>query len=164
MQNSGLPEAGDCVLSLPEEYLDSSTRYREIANLPPSDAGHDRIETHAKQRKDLSVKGFVELRSRVEEEGPQALDAFYRAAAALCEDQTAEWRELWHLGAEQASATTGAQILALDDRDLSYLDSGVLQVANLRVGSPRPGMCGRITNFDPEPSAGRSIGQAEARS
>ena len=151
MQNSGLPEAGDCVLSLPAEYLGSTARYREVANLPPPEAGRDRIEAHARQRKDLSVKGFVELRSRMELEGPQALDDFYRAAAAMTKDQIAEWKELWHLGAGYASATTGAQLDALEHGDLSHLDGAVVRQAQLRPGSPRPGMCGRITNFDPVP-------------
>jgi mannose-6-phosphate isomerase-like protein (cupin superfamily) len=158
MQNSGLSEAGDCVLSLPDEYFESPARYREVANLPPPDSGHDRIETHAGQRKDLSVKGFAELRSRVEREGPQALDDFYLAAAAICQDQIAEWRELWRLGAENASATTGAQLLALEHGDLSHLDRAVLQEAQLRAGSPRPGMCGRITNFDSAPRIITTVG------
>ena len=76
MQNSGLPEAGDCVLSLPEEYLGSRDRYREIANLPPPETGHDHIEDHARRRKDLSVKGFVELRSRMERAGHKLWTTF----------------------------------------------------------------------------------------
>ena len=155
MQNGGLPEAGDCVLSLPAGYLDSPDRYREVANLPPPDTGHDHIEAHARKRKDLSVAGFVELRTQVEQVGPQALDDFYRAAAALNEGQLAEWRELWRAGAQSATETTAAQIDALESSDLRYLETAVLQQAQLREGSPRPGMCGRITNFDvtPGPSA-----------
>jgi mannose-6-phosphate isomerase-like protein (cupin superfamily) len=155
MQNGGLPEAGDCVLSLPAGYLDSPDRYREVANLPPPDTGHDHIEAHARKRKDLSVAGFVELRTQVEHVGPQALDDFYRAAAALNKGQLAEWRELWRAGAQSATETTAAQIGALESSDLRYLETAVLQQAQLRAGSPRPGMCGRITNFDvtPGPSA-----------
>jgi mannose-6-phosphate isomerase-like protein (cupin superfamily) len=151
MQNGGLPEAGDCVLSLPAGFLESPTRYREVADLPPPDTGHDHIEAHARQRKDLSVAGFVELRTRVEQEGVQALDDFYRAAAELNQGQLAEWRELWRSGAHAASETTAAQISALETGDLRYLEKAVLQQAQLRAGSPRPGMCGRITNFDVVP-------------
>jgi mannose-6-phosphate isomerase-like protein (cupin superfamily) len=149
MQNGGLPEAGDCVLSLPDSYLKDSSSYRDVANLPAPQEGRDRVEAHAQRRKDLSVAGFVELRSKVEQEGPQALDEFYRRAAALTHDQLEEWRELWHNGAERAVATTGDQLRALEGGDLAHLQDGALREANPRAGSPRPGMCGRITNFDP---------------
>ncbi len=137
------------MLSLPHSYLEDSTSYREVANLPPPDEGRERVEAHAQRRKDLSVAGFVELRSRIEQEGPQALDEFYRSAAALTHDQLEEWRELWHNGAERAVATTGDQLRALESGDLAHLQDGALREANPRAGSPRPGMCGRITNFDP---------------
>ncbi len=153
MQNGGLSEAGDCILSFPHAYLESSVKYRGVANLPPPEVGRDGIEAHAKRRKDLSVAGFVELRQRVEQEGPQALDDFYRAAAALTNDQIEEWKALWHAGAQSAVATTEAQLGALERGDMSYLRDAALTEASLRAGSPRAGMCGRISNFDPVPAS-----------
>jgi hypothetical protein len=48
----------------------------------------------------------------------------------------------------EATETTGRQLAALRDDDLSHLTEGTLYVAEVRAGSPRAGMCGRITSFD----------------
>ena len=135
MQNGGLSEAGDCVLALPNDYLREPDRYREVVALPPNDMGSERVEAHARQRKDLSVQGFVELRSRFEQEGHSALDEFYLAASNLTKDQVAEWKELWHSGAERAAATTAVYLGALAQGDLSHLRSAVLQETQVRPGS-----------------------------
>jgi mannose-6-phosphate isomerase-like protein (cupin superfamily) len=148
MQNGGLPEAGDSILSFPQEYLADLSRYRQAADLPPIENGHDAVDAHAKVRRDLSVTGFVGLRARVEQDGPQALEHFYRDAAALIADDVDTWQDVWRNGAVQASATTGNQLEALHRGDLSYLGDATLHEAQQREGSPRAGMCGRITNFD----------------
>lgn len=148
MQNGGLSEAGDCVLALPNDYLREPDRYREVVTLPPNDMGSERVEAHARRRKDLSVQGFGELRVRFEQEGHSALDEFYLAASNLTKDQLAEWKELWHSGAARAAATTEVYLGALEQGDLSHLRSALLQETQVRPGSPRFGMCGRITNFD----------------
>jgi len=148
MQNGGLPESGDAILSFPEEYMKNPARYREAAQLPPIERGRDLVDAHAKMRKDLSVAGFLELRAGVERNGPAVLEAFYRDAAALVEDNFGHWTALWHEGAVRATATTGAQLEALQGSDLSHLTQGALYVTQVRLGSPRAGMCGRITNFD----------------
>jgi mannose-6-phosphate isomerase-like protein (cupin superfamily) len=148
MQNGGLPESGDCILSFPEEYLKDRGRYREAAELPPIERGEDAVDAHARRRRDLSVTGFVALRERLERDGFAALEDFYRAAAALVEDDRQDWKTVWQQGAVRATETTGAQLDALQAHELSYLSQGALHGAQVRAGSPRAGMCGRITNFD----------------
>jgi mannose-6-phosphate isomerase-like protein (cupin superfamily) len=148
MQNGGLPESGDCILSFPEEYLKDRARYREAVQLPPIELGRDVVDAAAKTRKDLSITGFVALRAAVERDGFAALEAFYRDAAALVEGDRDRWRELWQQGAVQATETTGSQLDELDGGDLSYLAQGALRMTEVRAGSPRAGMCGRITSFD----------------
>ena len=69
MQNGGLPESGDCILSFPEEYLKDRARYRAAVQLPPIENGRDRVDAAAKARKDLSITGFVALRAAVERDG-----------------------------------------------------------------------------------------------
>ena len=148
MQNGGLPESGDCILSFPEEYLKDRARYRAAVQLPPIEIGRDRVDAAAKARKDLSITGFVALRAAVERDGFAALEAFYRDAAALVDGDRGRWKELWQQGAVQATETTGNQLDALDGGDLSYLAQGALRMTEVRAGSPRAGMCGRITSFD----------------
>lgn len=54
MQNAGLPEAGDAVLTYPREFLDGPEAYRETTTVT------DHVE--ARQRRDLAVQGYLELR------------------------------------------------------------------------------------------------------
>jgi mannose-6-phosphate isomerase-like protein (cupin superfamily) len=148
MQNGGLPESGDCILSFPEEYLKDRARYLEAAGLPPIERGQAVVDAHAKARKDLSITGFVALREAIERDGTAALEAFYRDAAALVEGDRERWKGVWQEGAVRATDTTGSQLDALEAHDLSYLAQAGLHVAQVRAGSPRAGMCGRIISFD----------------
>jgi mannose-6-phosphate isomerase-like protein (cupin superfamily) len=156
MQNGGLPEAGDSILSLPDEYMKDRASYRQIADLPPIESGQDRVDAHALRRRDLSVSGFISLQARLERDGAEAMDTFYREAAAIIAGDVEEWQGLWNQGAKRASETTGRQLDSLVAGDLTYLADAMLHQANVRTGSPRAGMCGRITPFDP-PSSVQSV-------
>jgi mannose-6-phosphate isomerase-like protein (cupin superfamily) len=148
MQNGGLPESGDCILSFPEQYLKDRARYREAVALPPVEEGRELVDAAARRRKDLSITGFAALRQAMERDGFAALEAFYRDAAALVEGDRERWTSVWQQGAVQATETTGRQLAALERSDLSHLGEGALHLAQVRAGSPRAGMCGRITSFD----------------
>ncbi|WP_390897650.1 cupin domain-containing protein [Streptomyces justiciae] len=139
MQNSGLPEAGDAVLTLPPEYLTDPETYAAATTIP-ADAPEAERERIARARRDLALEGYRLLR---EAEGPEALAAFHRAAAALVRPRLAEWRERWRAGAAAAAAATEEQLDRLERGDLSHLADAV-------VRSEQPsergkfGMCGRL--------------------
>ncbi|MEU9328082.1 cupin domain-containing protein [Streptomyces canus] len=139
MQNSGLPEAGDAVLTLPPEYLTDPETYARATAIP-ADAPEEEQERVARARRDLALEGYRALR---EADGPQALTAFHRAAAALVRPRIAEWRERWRHGAEASAAATGAQLDWLERGDTPHL-------ADATVRSEQPaargkfGMCGRL--------------------
>ncbi|MCX4506126.1 cupin domain-containing protein [Streptomyces anulatus] len=142
MQNSGLPEAGDAVLTLPPRCLTDPDVYRAAATLP-GDAEEAVRERAARARRDLAVEGFLVLREAVEGGDPEPLAAFHRAAAALVRPRTPEWRGRWEKGAATAAAATADQLDALDRGDAGHL-------ADARVHAERPsahgrfGMCGRL--------------------
>lgn len=142
MQNSGLPEAGDAVLTLPPSCLADPDVYRAAATLP-GDAEEAVRERAARARRDLAVEGFLALREAVEGGDPEPLAAFHRAAAALVRPRTPEWRGRWEQGAAAAAAATAAQLDALDRGEAGHL-------ADARVHAERPsahgrfGMCGRL--------------------
>ncbi|MEI5032171.1 cupin [Streptomyces sp. S1A(2023)] len=142
MQNSGLPEAGDAVLTLPPRCLADPDVYSAAATLP-GDAAEDVQERAARARRDLAVEGFLVLREAVEGGDPEPLAAFHRAAAALVRPRTPEWRSRWEKGAATAAAATAAQLDALDRGEAGHL-------ADARVRAERPsargrfGMCGRL--------------------
>ncbi|MFC9636825.1 cupin domain-containing protein, partial [Streptomyces mirabilis] len=110
MQNNGLPEAGDAVLTLPPEYLTDPETYA-AATVIPADVPEAEQERVARSRRDLALEGYRALRAA---DGPEPLAAFHRAAAALVRPRLAAWRERWRRGAEAAAAATGEQLDRLE--------------------------------------------------
>ncbi|MFD5703467.1 cupin domain-containing protein [Streptomyces lasiicapitis] len=146
MQNSGLPEAGDAVLTLPPHLLADPATYRAAVALP-ADGTEQAKEDAARHRRDLAVEGFTALRAATESGDPEPLAAFHRAAAALVRPLTEAWRKRWQTGAAASAAATGAQLDALARGDASHL-------AHARVRAEQPaeqgrfGMCGRLDVYE----------------
>jgi len=143
MQNSGLPEAGDAVLTFPARVLDDPEAYAAAATLP---AGPGR-EAAVRARRDLAMEGYLELRDAVASGGPSALAALHGRAARLVQPKVAEWRATW-------DATVAAEV----ERTRRQLDElggglpGVLSAASVvRAtpvdGDPAFGMCGRLNTW-----------------
>jgi mannose-6-phosphate isomerase-like protein (cupin superfamily) len=134
MQNSGLPEAGDAVLTLPPELLADRETYERAVAAP------------VRARRDLAVEGFVELRRRTEAGDASALDAFYAAAAALTRPQLGAWRERWRRGAAAVAERTGREIDALAAGDHSHLRAATVARAE-RPPQDTLGMCGYLAPY-----------------
>ncbi|MBV7700261.1 cupin domain-containing protein [Streptomyces sp. TRM70350] len=139
MQNSGLPEAGDAVLTLPPHYLTDPETYAR-ATVIPADAPEEEQERVARARRDLALEGYRALRAA---EGPEALAAFHRAAAALVRPRIAEWRERWRQGAEAAAAATAVQLDALERGESPHLADAVVR-SEQPAARGKFGMCGRL--------------------
>ncbi|MET8095444.1 cupin [Streptomyces sp. NPDC005236] len=143
MQNGGLPEAGDAVMTLPPRYLTDPGIYA-AATVLPTDASEEERARRARARRDLALEGY---RALLDADGPEPLAAFHRAAAALVGPRLAEWRERWLRGAGAAAAATGDQLDRLERGDLSHLAE-----AAVRAGQPsargRFGMCGRLDVYE----------------
>jgi hypothetical protein len=146
MQNAGLPEAGDSVLTFPPGHLADPATYRALATLPDPAAGEPGSPAGAaRRRKDLAVEGFIQLREEVAALGPKALEKFYAAAAALVRDAVPAWRTRWEAGPLAAAVRTGEQLSLLAGR----------RQGRLTVISPPPergyGMCGRLATYPAYP-------------
>ncbi|MGH3157219.1 MAG: cupin domain-containing protein, partial [Streptosporangiaceae bacterium] len=105
MQNAGLPEHGDAVLTFPPDVLADPAAYARAASLdggPPAD--------EARRRRDLAIAGYLALRDQVAKEGPAALDPFYAAALELAAGQAGDWRDRWRAGALATAELTGAHL------------------------------------------------------
>jgi mannose-6-phosphate isomerase-like protein (cupin superfamily) len=147
MQNSGLPEAGDAVLTLPARYLSEVDIYRPAVSLVGPGAPAPSPD-RAKARRDLAVEGFTELRRRSEAGDTAALDEFYAAAAALVRPQLDAWQARWEEGAQAVSRRTGEQIEALRRGDHRHLAEATVS----RIEQPEQntlGMCGFLSPYDP---------------
>ncbi len=147
MQNAGLPEAGDAVLTLPPELLADPERYAAqitLASPHPLDPSDEQV---ARRRRDLAVEGFLALRERVEAEGPGALTEFHQAARRLVEGRLDAWEDRWRGGPLAAAEQTGRQVTALRAGDASHLREGGVYATP--APDERWGMCGRLSTYDP---------------
>jgi len=164
MQNAGLPEAGDCVLTFPPDVLADPARYQAAATLSPAPDGSaaagpddpavgDPLEASARRRRDLAIEGFLVLRDQVRAGGPAALQPFLDAAVALTAGRVPDWRRRWRGQAAAVSELTGQQLDGIETRDAMHLRAAdVLRVP--RPAGPRGyGMCGRLTPYPATPPA-----------
>ncbi|GAA1608450.1 cupin domain-containing protein [Kribbella hippodromi] len=145
MANSGLPEAGDAVLTLPPQYLaDRETYLRATALTGEGDAR----TTAAIARRDLALQGYADLRERYESDGPTALTDFFEAAIRIVQPQLEDWRHRWEQGARRLANATGTALDALETGDAAYLDTAEVGRLPAPTESGRHGMCGWLDIYE----------------
>ncbi|MEV6790778.1 cupin domain-containing protein [Streptomyces sp. NPDC051320] len=150
MQNGGLPEAGDAVMTFPAEHLTPGA-YPAAASVLDARGRPDR--NRARARRDLAVQGFLELQRQWRQGNSGALDDFYRAAAALVRPRLEAWEKTVQEGAAAAARTTLRQIDALRAGDWAHLRHAEVS----RIAEPPQqslGMCGFLRAYDPIRRAG----------
>lgn len=144
MQNSGLPEAGDAVLTVPPEHLVDRDTYTRAIGLTGADGTPS--ADRARERRDLAVEGFGVLRAAAEAGDAVPLEAFHAAAAALVTPLLDDWRDRVRRGAAAAVHETERQLAALAAGDHSHLRAaGVARVD--RPPQDRLGMCGHLAAY-----------------
>lgn len=144
MQNAGLPEAGDAVLTFPSAIVADPERYRLAAALPDPDSGEDETAEAARRRRDLALDGFASLEADFARRGPSALEEFYDLAVKIVAPRVADWRQLWSASVERDARTTREQLAALAEGSSRHLRDARIVVAERAPGPPRFGMCGRL--------------------
>lgn len=136
MQNAGLPEAGDAVLTFPPATLRDADAYRRAAALDPQEPAES-----ARRRRDLAVDGYLALRDAVHADGPRALQPLHEAAAELVRGRVGDWEQIVADGPAQQVAATQRRLAGLAGADLGQLAQASVRSA---VSQPRFGMCGRL--------------------
>jgi mannose-6-phosphate isomerase-like protein (cupin superfamily) len=150
MQNAGLPEAGDFVLTFPPALLADQRAYFDAASLAPSGAVYTNSLAAARRRRDLAVEGFAELRQRFEQRGAAALEEFYSAALKLVQPKLDAWRAVWQRGPLAAAHQTGEQLDALGQGQVDHMLDGAIYDL-LAPGEDRKlGVCGTLGVYLPE--------------
>ena len=140
MQNSGLPEAGDAVLTFPPEYLESPDAYR-LAAKAEDEAG-------ARRRRDLAVEGYLALAASVEAGEPGPLAEFYRQAVQLRSELFDSWEKVLRTGALAAAERTAGELSALRQGRIDHLLEAALRVEEAPEPEQRAfGMCGRLDRY-----------------
>lgn len=151
MQNAGLPEAGDAVLTYPPDVLADPDAYRRASVLPASDGSDEQeqaVAEAARIRRDLAVEGYLELRDRVVAQGPDALAELHAAAGRLVRDKAAGWHHLWQRGPKSQADVTHRHLAALEDGDPTHLGRAAVYTAEPRPEPRAAGMCGRLQVWD----------------
>lgn len=154
MQNAGLPEAGDAVLTFPPEVLADPERYAAAALLPPAGAGEAALAAAARRRRDLAIEGYLALREQVTAHGPGALEGFLAAAARLVSHRVPEWRQHWQEQAAAVAGLTGQHLAGLAAGQAAHLRAGTVQRIPHPAGPRGFGMCGRLTAYPVSPPPG----------
>ncbi|MGJ3237140.1 MAG: cupin domain-containing protein [Anaerolineae bacterium] len=144
MQNSGLPERGDNVVTFKHEWLSDDDRYSEAMQV--------QTLADAYQRRNRGVEGFIELKAQFasnHEEGIAALNRFYTGANARIAQRLTRWQELVEQGALATAKQSLQQLAQLQQNDTHYLMHN--QVAHIsNEDEPIPGFCGHLNRyFDP---------------
>jgi hypothetical protein len=158
MQNAGLPEHGDAVLTFPPAVLADPAAYTSAASLTSGDVASGAIRgsadhedeplaSAARQRASLAVQGYLALRDEVADRGPAALGDFYAAALRLTAEQAADWRDRWHSGALAVAELTGGHLAEIGERVAGHLESAGLWRIEPSDGPRAYGMCGRLTTY-----------------
>ena len=154
MGNAGLPEAGDAVMTFPDEVLADAESYRRAATLPaaasdaPPGAALAGCEAAARTRRDLGVTGFLTLRAAVEAGDPAALARLHDHAARLVAPHGAAWRTTWEASVGAETRATDAALTDLARGRAPHLAAAAVTDAPARPGPAVWGMCGHLTTFD----------------
>ncbi len=150
MQNAGLPEAGDFVLTFPQDVLGDEHAYLDAASLAPSGHVYTSSVEAARRRRDLAVDGFTVLCERFENQGVAALEEFYRTAVALVQPKLDAWHAVWENGPLAAARQTGDQFEALRQGRVDHLLEGAIYDLSGPGEQRRLGVCGTLGVYQPE--------------
>ena len=88
MENAGLPEDGDSVLTFPFKYLQDEDSYWQSASLDSVGLAPADQQAAAHKRRDLAVRGFQMLRAELAQ---GSLETFYQQAARLVRSKEPGW-------------------------------------------------------------------------
>jgi mannose-6-phosphate isomerase-like protein (cupin superfamily) len=152
MENQGLPEHGDSVLTFPDQYLQSEADYLPVASLGPKGSVYADSHEAATRRRDLAVNGFLALRDRVEKEGVGALHPFYEKAVKLVQPKESQWRQIWIEGPAAAIGRTENCLNALKAGSSDYLsEAAVFEIPiHPETETRKLGFCGTLRPYLPE--------------
>lgn len=140
MQNAGLPEAGDMVITFEPSVVADPERYAAAAALPEGMQTTTGPDLAARERRDRGVEGFLQLR----EGGVDALRAFHAAAARLVAPRVDAWRDVVAAGPVAATHTTVSHLAALAGGDPSHLADASVHRRPPTEDSRRYGCCGTL--------------------
>lgn len=145
MQNSGLPERGDNVVSFTQDIMHSAEAYAKAMK-----AGSF---AEAYRRRDQGVEGFLELKAAFAlslEKGRERLEQFFTQAVIRTQTLRQEWESTVIQGALAEAQRSLKQVEQLNQNQPAYLQDA--QHFLINPGDFKtPGFCGALNRyFDPK--------------
>jgi mannose-6-phosphate isomerase-like protein (cupin superfamily) len=149
MENAGLPEHGDSLLTFPFKYLQDEDSYWQSASLESAGLAPANQPEAARKRRDLAVRGFQMLRAELEK---GSLETFYQQAARLVRSKEPGWRQIWEAGPMKTIQRTRSFLDKLNLGTSDYLNEGrVFEVpVDPEYELRKLGMCGTLRPYFPE--------------
>jgi hypothetical protein len=144
MQNAGLPEAGDMVITFAPDVLDDPSAYAEAHSLPAGEQTTAGSGEAARHRRDAAVEGFLRLRAATLHEGCAALERFYTQVARLLAPRAPQWQRLHERGARAVAEETGRQLEALARGSAPHLAAANVHRLPPPATQRRMGCCGTL--------------------
>ena len=142
MQNSGLPERGDNLVTFTDEIMQSQDKFAAAMKVQSVEDGY--------RRRDQGVAGFLELKKAFQQgKGLVALQRFYDLAAKRTSNRQAEWRDVV---TEGALAEARHSLAILDELAQGKTDYLAETQQHLVLSQPHStvGFCGHLNRyFDP---------------
>lgn len=151
MQNAGLPEAGDAVLTFPPEVLATPGQYAQAAALT-TDPARGSPQEAAGIRRDTAMAGYQRLKEAAIAGQGDVIEDFHRCAVRLVQSRIPEWRALWEARIAPEAARTEAWLTDMSQGDFSHLAEATV-ARSKASGEEIFGMCGMLQKWD----AGRLI-------
>ncbi len=160
MQNAGLPEAGDAVMTFSPETLSDPARYVLAAGLPEHGTGTQELLAAVVARRHAALDGYRHLKAAALEGNPEPLAQFHRQAVALVKARVPQWRHTWERSVAAQATATQAWLAGLERGEFPHFE----QAATVRArpaGSERTlGMCGLLQTWGIGDVAGAAVGGA----
>ncbi len=144
MQNSGLPERGDNVVSFKDEILRDDVAYKTAMKVSSFEDAY--------LRRDGGVEGFLDLKEAFKEGldvGRRSLNRFFEHATARTKNLRSTWQSVIENGPLYEAQKSLKHLDLLAQGDASYLQ----QAAHFAIAPDAyktPGFCGALNRyFDP---------------
>ena len=146
MSHAGLPEAGDAVMTFPDDILADPQAYAAAAALPGAEASPRERLAAAARRRDLAVEGYTDI-APDGRANPAAVALLHRRAAALVSHRIGRWKDTWEESLASQTSQAEAAFAALAAGATETLAAGrVTRPAT----APAFGMCGLLTTLSLE--------------
>ncbi|MFF1252353.1 cupin domain-containing protein [Pseudarthrobacter sp. NPDC058329] len=162
MQNGGLPEAGDAIMTFEPDIVADAERYARTASLdggpaavanPAPGSGVTSRAAAARARRDAAFAGYELLKEAALAGDFAVVEQFQRDAVRLVQAKVSGWQNLWRETIAPEPARTERWLADLAQGGFSHFrDAAVSRTVPVNTG-PIFGMCGLLQKWDIGPQS-----------